>query len=95
MKALQLTPDDNVGTALETLSAGSEVEVILAGETCGKITTTEEIPYGFKVCTKAMNKGDAVIKYSHIIGRASKDVAAGALVHVHNIEGTRGRGDLV
>ena len=31
---------------------------------------------------------------AHVIGRASIDIQSGELVHVHNIEGTRGRGDL-
>ena len=34
------------------------------------------------------------MKYAHVIGKASKDISVGELVHVHNIEGNRGRGDL-
>ena len=38
--------------------------------------------------------GTDIVKYAHVIGRASIDIQSGELVHVHNIEGTRGRGDL-
>ena len=33
-------------------------------------------------------------KYGETIGKAGKAIARGALVHVHNLEGTRARGDL-
>lgn len=38
--------------------------------------------------------GTNIVKYAHVIGRASIDIQSGELVHIHNIEGTRGRGDL-
>lgn len=94
MKVLQLTEQDNVATALEEIKAGAPVEVILAGKLCARLTAITNVPYGFKICTKAMKKGDAVTKYAHCIGKASVDIRAGELVHVHNIEGNRGRGDL-
>ncbi len=35
-----------------------------------------------------------MLKYGQVIGRATADIAVGEHVHVHNIESTRGRGDL-
>jgi altronate dehydratase small subunit len=35
-----------------------------------------------------------VRKYGEMIGKASAAIAKGALVHIHNLEGTRARGDL-
>jgi altronate dehydratase small subunit len=35
-----------------------------------------------------------VLKYGESIGVASSDIQMGQLVHVHNLEGARGRGDL-
>ena len=93
-KALLLTADDTVATALQAISAGEDVEIVLHGESAGQVRATQDIPYGFKICARAMAKGASVIKYSHPIGRAREDIAAGDLVHVHNIEGNRGRGDL-
>ncbi len=93
-KALLLTVEDTVATALQAISAGEDVEIVLHGESAGQVHATQDIPYGFKICARAMAKGASVIKYSHPIGRAREDIAAGDLVHVHNIEGNRGRGDL-
>ncbi len=95
MKAMQLTATDNVATVLSAAEAGNDVEIVLNGNPLGvNLTALEPIPFGFKICSKAMKKGDDVVKYGHVIGRATCDIAAGALVHVHNIEGCRGRGDL-
>ena len=81
-------------TPQEDISYTDISEIVLHGETAGQVRATQDIPYGFKICARAMAKGASVIKYSHPIGRAREDIAAGDLVHVHNIEGNRGRGDL-
>ena len=94
VKALQLTQDDTIATALQEIDAGQIIEVVLSGQKVGETIAKEKIPYGFKVCVSPMSAGDAVIKYGHVIGKASKDIAPGEMVHVHNIEGNRGRGDL-
>ena len=94
MKALQLTPEDTVATVLQATTAGDDVEVVLHGKTVAHVRATENIPYGFKICVKHMARHAVVVKYAHPIGLALQDIAPGALVHVHNIEGNRGRGDL-
>ncbi len=94
MKAIKLTAKDNVATVLDTTAANTDVEVIVDGKVVDCIVAKEEIPFGFKICTAAMQQNDPVIKYSHVIGIASKPIAVGELVHIHNIEGNRGRGDL-
>ena len=43
---------------------------------------------------KNIDSGENIIKYGEIIGKASKPIKTGEHVHVHNIESTRGRGDL-
>ena len=93
-KALLLTADDTVATALQAISAGEDVEIVLHGETAGQVRATQDIPYGFKIAAAPMSAGADVVKYGHVIGRASRAIEAGELVHVHNIEGCRGRGDL-
>ncbi|OLA95163.1 MAG: D-galactarate dehydratase [Sutterella sp. 54_7] len=50
--------------------------------------------FGFKAALGNIPAGTDIVKYAHVIGRASIDIQSGELVHVHNIEGTRGRGDL-
>lgn len=94
MKALLLTPEDTVATVLQATSAGDDVQIVLHGAVRAHVRATEDIPYGFKICVRPMARGETVVKYAHPIGVAAADIAAGALVHVHNVEGNRGRGDL-
>lgn len=92
-RALILDPADNVASVIEKVSAG-EVVIARVGEETAKVTALEDIPFGFKIALADVEAGQSVVKYGEIIGRASKPIVRGALVHVHNVEGNRGRGDL-
>ena len=50
------------------------------------IVSIDPIPFGHKICLKAINKGEAIIKYDQIIGFASKSIKPGEHVHSHNLE---------
>ena len=80
---------DNVAVALVDLAASARVEV---GDT--NLLLTQAVPFGHKLALVDIKKGSAVIKYGEQIGLAIRDIAAGEHVHVHNVESTRGRGDL-
>ena len=86
---LVISERDNVATALEPLDAG---RTIRSGEAV--IILGEAIPRGHKVALRPIDKGQAVVKYGSAIGTASADILAGTHVHTHNVESTRGRGDL-
>ena len=58
------------------------------------LVLTEDIPFGHKVALTDIPRGTPVLKYGEQIGLATHDIARGQHVHVHNIESTRGRGDL-
>lgn len=88
-----LKPQDNVATALEDIEAGEEVEARL-GKGTRLLQSRERIPFGFKMALADIPRGGQVTKYGEAIGRASTDIPSGTLVHIHNIEGQRGRGDL-
>ncbi len=45
----------------------------------------EGIPAGHKFAREDIKKGDYVIKYGQIIGRATEDIPKGAWVHTHNV----------
>ena len=45
----------------------------------------ETVPAGHKYALRSIGKGEAVIKYGEIIGRATRDIAEGEWVHTHNI----------
>jgi altronate dehydratase small subunit len=55
---------------------------------------SQGVPFGHKFSVIDIKKGQAVIKYGETIGFASEDIKAGQHVHIHNLEGARGRGDL-
>ncbi len=84
-----IDPRDNVAVALSDLAAGTQV-------VCGnqEILLAQNIPFGHKVALSAIPHGAPVIKYGEQIGLASQNIAPGEHVHVHNLESTRGRGDL-
>jgi hypothetical protein len=87
--ALRLKDDDDVAVILHPLQPG---QAITFGDTT--IVAAAAIPGGHKIALRPIPHGALIRKYGQVIGRASEPIAAGAHVHVHNVEGTRGRGDL-
>jgi len=92
-RALMMHPSDNVATAVEEIQPGDEVAIPVAG-TAPSLRAAESIPFGFKIALQDIPRGEIIRKYGETIGKASAPIAKGALVHVHNLEGTRARGDL-
>ncbi len=84
-KTIMIDPRDNVVTALVDISVG---EIIDANEK--KITTKQAIPFGHKVAIRKIGKGEEITKYGYVIGKASKIIEEGELVHIDNLESTRG-----
>lgn len=93
-EALMLSNKDNVATILGDVESSADVQVRMGKEVI-KIKALERIPFGFKIAVTDISKGFNVIKYGEPIGIASQDIKQGQLVHIHNLEGIRGRGDLV
>jgi len=92
--ALMLSDKDNVATSLEEIVIGTSIDVQF-GDQVSKVVALENIPFGFKIAVADIAHGAHVKKYGESIGIASADIQTGGLVHVHNLEGARGRGDLV
>jgi altronate dehydratase small subunit len=92
-KAMIINGKDNVAVALEDVAAGDIVEARGGGRD-EKVTAVQAIPFGHKIALVPVPKGSEVYKYGEVIGRASAPLRPGEHVHIHNIEGTRGRGDL-
>jgi altronate dehydratase small subunit len=90
-RAIVLDRRDNVATLIDTGSAGEPCT--LQGDAEGPATLLQDIPFGHKVCVRAAARGDEIVKYGQVIGHASKAIAVGEHVHVHNVESARGRGD--
>jgi altronate dehydratase small subunit len=90
--AIQINALDNVATAIKDLPAGRAVKIGGGRETF-QVTAREAIRAGHKLALGDIRKGGTVIKYGETIGLAATEIAIGSHVHVHNVEGRRGRGD--
>ena len=93
--ALRVAQRDNVATVFHNdVLAGSDITVTdpQGGRTVIRAGTA--IPYGHKVALTPLKPGDPIIKYGEVIGAATRDIAVGDHVHVHNLDSLRGRGDL-
>jgi hypothetical protein len=75
---IRLSPEDNVAVATRKLPRGS----VLGGL---YLIAQEEIPLGHKVALRPITVGEAVLKFGVPIGRATRTIMPGELVHVHNI----------
>ncbi|MFV0358604.1 UxaA family hydrolase [Tropicimonas sp.] len=76
--AIRLNPDDNVVVALTNLKAGQKIGAVDA-------PLVQPVPRGHKIATRAISKGENVLRYGQIIGQAKADIAVGEHVHVHNL----------
>jgi altronate dehydratase small subunit len=90
-----LKPEDKVAVALERIEKGSSVDVNCQGKYMTTVQLKESIDFGHKFAVVSIKKGDDILKYGEVIGAATIDIAEGEHVHVHNLEGKRGRGDIV
>ena len=91
--ALAIKQEDNVATAIRDIAAG-EAALVGIDERTLTITVTQDIALGHKLAVRAIHKGEDILKYGTVIGRATQDIQLGEHVHVQNVESTRGRGDL-
>ncbi|MEH7235420.1 UxaA family hydrolase [Bacillus sp. JJ1562] len=91
--AVLMNENDNVATVLADLEAESFVSAS-NGDKKLEVKLLQSIPFGHKFAVALIKKGEKIYKYGEIIGVASCDIATGEHVHVHNLEGTRGRGDI-
>lgn len=83
---LRMHEQDTVALMLDAVSPGDLVEGL--GE-----AARDEIPAGHKIALQAMPAGVPVVKYGQVIGTATKDIAVGAHVHVHNVTADVTRSD--
>ncbi|RIA46927.1 altronate hydrolase [Hephaestia caeni] len=76
--AVRIHPRDNVVTASRRIAAGEAIGDGVTAETA--------VPMGHKIAAVAIGAGMPVLKYGQVIGAATRDIARGAHVHVHNME---------
>ncbi len=73
---MQLNPIDTVAVARKTLHPGD----IIRG-----VRVQDVIPAGHKVALASIAQGQAVVKYGHPIGVATRPIQPGQWVHGHNV----------
>lgn len=93
-RAVMLNPEDSVAVALSPIPAGAAVEVSCRGSRF-TVVLRDAVEFGHKFAVVPIRKGQDVRKYGEVIGTATRDIRVGEHVHVHNLEGKRGRGDRV
>lgn len=93
-RVLLLSDKDNIVTFLESGEKGSTISFTHLDEDI-EIDVKEKIPFGHKSAIKDIKKGEKIIKYGEVIGRATNDIPKGYHAHTHNIESLRVRFDLV
>jgi hypothetical protein len=80
--AFQIGADDNVATLLETTSPGP---VILRGPSGEKnLTASEPIENSHKIAIALIPENADVVKFGVVIGAATRAIAQGEWVHLHN-----------
>lgn len=93
-RAIRMKPADQVAVALTPIPKGAAVKVTTSGS-ASLVEVMDEIEFGHKFAVVPIRKGDNVLKYGEVIGIAVRDISAGEHVHIHNLEGKRGRGDKI
>lgn len=76
-----LDAGDNVGVALRDVGAG-ETAADAAGHA---IVAAEPVPQGHKIALRAIAAGEHIVRFSVPVALAVAAIAAGHLVHVHNV----------
>ena len=76
---IRLHPNDDVVIARAQLVGGTT----LIDE---KVTVSGLVPPGHKVAVRAIAAGEPVKRYNQVIGFASRDIAPGEHVHLHNLQ---------
>ncbi|MGH8619890.1 MAG: UxaA family hydrolase [Burkholderiales bacterium] len=79
-QTIRLHDNDNVVIARRDVPLGARLEAL------GGIASRGQVPAGHKIASRAIKKGEPVLKYNVTIGFATDDIAPGTYVHSHNME---------
>ena len=80
-RLLFINPKDNVCTAIAPISNGTTLQI--HGEA---VVIKQNIPLGFKIAGCNIATNESIMKYGVSIGSATRDIALGELVHLHNMK---------
>ena len=72
---------------------GGAISLTTSAIVSGSIALAGNVAFGHKLATRAIAKGDTILKYGKVIGQATQAIGLGEHVHTHNVEALRARGD--
>ncbi|MGR5232580.1 UxaA family hydrolase [Vibrio rotiferianus] len=90
MKAIKLSPTDNVATLLGDVDKQELVEIISAdNEVIAEVKALQKIPFGNKIALCDIRNDEQILKCGHSIGKSIVEIPLGQLVHVQNVRSER------
>jgi SAF domain len=76
-----INPDDNVAVALVDIKKGEAIHLPDNSEFAAR----SDIPFSHKTAIRGITRGEEIMKYGEVIGKAGEEIAKGELVHTHNL----------
>ncbi|MDF2960328.1 MAG: hypothetical protein K0S39_2063 [Paenibacillus sp.] len=89
---VMMKPVDKVAVALTNIPRGASVTVSCLDQSI-TLELKDDIEFGHKFAVVPISAGEDILKYGEVIGIAVQPISVGEHVHIHNLEGKRGRGD--
>lgn len=90
MKAIKLSPTDNIATLLADVEKNESVEIISAdNQVIAEINALQKITFGNKIALCNIANGEHILKCGHTIGKSIVEIPLGQLVHVQNVRSER------
>ncbi len=80
-RLLLLSPDDNILVLRGTIESGEQI--LIRGN---RIIVEDRISLGHKLAATAIPTAAKIMKYGAPIGSATRDIAIGDHVHIHNMK---------
>ncbi len=80
-RLLLISPDDNIAVLRANVRAGEALRIGDAEYALGM-----HAGYGHKIAVRPIAAGETVLKYGAPIGSATRDIAVGDYVHIHNMQ---------
>jgi len=81
MDTILLSPLDNIVVLTRSMEAGGSV-----GLGSGTYTLEHALGLGHKLACQDIGRGEKIFKYGAPIGSATRDIAEGEHVHLHNMK---------
>ena len=81
-KLMLLHPDDNVLVCIAPVAAGERVGAVGDAD----LVAAEDVGVGHKLARRPIAPGEEILKYGAPIGSATRAIATGEWIHVHNMK---------